>query len=821
MVAEWPFKPGRRGRDYSFRDYFRRTVANGGPIISEPYRSSQVHNHPAVNFTAPIFDRQGHLAGVIAGSLDLTKNNFLGALSHARIGETGYYYLFNTDRLMIMHPDPTRVLQHDVPAGANRLFDKAIEGFEGSGDTVNSRRVPMLVSFKQLAGTDWILAANYPQAEAYTPLRQARNYALAGVLAALVIGTLAVWLNTRRQIRPLQQLTDQVRALSARPEPRRPLEVKSRDEIGILAGAFNQLMNELAEQTALSRERLDFLQTILDSVPTPIYYKDLAGRYLGCNVAFELSHGISRTELRGKTVRDLLPAADAEPHLRIDAELLPQTEAIVRSFEQSLVLADGDRHDIVFFKSAFRNGRGEPAGLIGTMIDITERKAIEAALAEQREFSENLLQNSAVPSFVLDTSHRVLIWTRACEELTGVAASTVLGTDLQWEPFYDHPRPCLADLIISGDLEETLDLYSSFGNSRLIPEGLQAEGWFPNVGGKTRFLFFEAAPIRNQQGELIAAIETLQDLTNLKQAEQSLRESEQSYRSLIDRSPDAILVHHDGRVVFGNEAACRLFGASDTGQLAGRKVMDLVDPEFREMFLSRIRRVELEQIEHPYVEERILRLDAKPVEVEVSANPVFYGDRWAVQTILRDITERKELQEKIWKQANFDPLTGLPNRMLFHDRLRQAIERARREGYAVAVLFIDLDHFKEVNDTLGHEAGDVLLQEVAARLQQALRKSDTLARMGGDEFTVIMPCVTELPHVSLVAQRILTTLENPVELPGGTGQISASIGIALYPDDGEQISELLINADMAMYRAKEGGRNDFRFFREHVSDPQP
>ena len=287
------------------------------------------------------------------------------------------------------------------------------------------------------------------------------------------------------------------------------------------------------------------------------------------------------------------------------------------------------------------------------MIDITERKAIEAALAEQREFSENLLQNSAVPCFVLDTSHRVLIWTRACEELTGLAASEVLGTDQHWKAFYPQPRPCLADLIISGQLEKTLDLYTSYADSLLIPEGLQAEGWFPKVGGKTRFLFFEAAPIRNQQGELIAAIETLQDLTNLKQAEQSLRESEQSYRSLIDRSPDAILVHHDGRVVFGNEAACRMFGATGTGQLAGRKVMDLVDPEFREMFLRRIRQVELEQIEHPYVEERILRLDGKPVEVEVSSNPVFYGDRWAVQTILRDITERKELQEKIWQAGQF------------------------------------------------------------------------------------------------------------------------------------------------------------------------
>jgi diguanylate cyclase (GGDEF)-like protein/PAS domain S-box-containing protein len=811
MVAEWPFKPGRRGQDYSFRDYFRRTVASGGPIISAPYRSSQAHHHPAINFTAPLFDSNRQLIGVLAGSLDLTKANFLGALARTRIGAGGYYYLFNTDRLMIMHPDPERVLQHDVPPGANRLFDRAMDGFEGSGETVNSRGVPMLVAFKRLANANWILAADLPQAEAFAPLRRALNQALVGVLAALVIGTLAVWLNTRRQIRPLLQLTAQVRALATRPEPRLPLEIKSADEIGTLAEAFNQLLNEVAEQTALSRDRLNFLQTILDSIPMPVYYKDLAGRYLGCNAAFELSLGISRTELVGKTVSDLIPAPDSALHLRIDAELLPQTESIVRSFEQSLVLADGDRHDLIFFKSGYRDSRGNPAGLVGTMIDITERKAMEAALAEQQKFSENLMQNSAAPCFVLGTNHRVLIWNRACEELTGIAAVGVIGTDRHWKAFYDQPRPCLADLIISGHLEQTLDLYSAFANSPLIPEGLQAEGWFPRVGGKTRYLYFEAAPIRNQQGELIAAIETFQDLTGLKLAEQALRESEESYRSLIERSPDAILVHQEGMVVFSNRAAADLFAAGTAQELAGQRVADLIHPDYQDLVRDRIRQVVNQNEEKPYVEERILRLDGVAIDVEGSSAPVFYRGKRSVQTILRNITERKELQEKIWRQANFDPLTGIPNRMLFHDRLGQAIERAAREGYEVALLFIDLDRFKAINDSLGHEAGDMLLREVADRLSREVRSSDTVARMGGDEFTLIMPCVVEPPHVTIVARRILEALARPFDLPGGEGRISCSIGIARFPVDGKDIPTLLRNADSAMYRTKQGGRHGYCF----------
>ena len=245
--------------------------------------------------------------------------------------------------------------------------------------------------------------------------------------------------------------------------------------------------------------------------------------------------------------------------------------------------------------------------------------------------------------------------------------------------------------------------------------------------------------------------------------------------------------------------------------MTGVKVMDLVHPDFREVVQDRISRVEIEQIVKPYVEQKALRLDGEEVDVEVCSAPVFYQERWSVQTILRDIRERKELQDQVWRQANFDTLTQIPNRMLFNDRLQQAIERGDREGYAVALMFIDLDHFKKINDTLGHESGDVLLRRVAERLEESLRKSDTLARIGGDEFTVIMPCVPEPPNVSIVAKRLLAVLAEPFTLPGGEGRISGSIGIAIFPGDAKDIPILMHHADNAMYRAKQGGRNAFCF----------
>ena len=812
MIAETPFIPGRRGKDYAFRDYFRRTVAARAPIISAPYFSSQPHHHPAINFTAPVLDAGGRLVAVLAGSLDLTRDNVLGHLAKIHFGHTGYLYLYNSDRLMIMHPDASRILQKDVPPGANRLFDRALEGFTGSGETVNSRGIPMLASFSRLQNVDWILAANYPIEEAYAPLLRARRYILSVLLLALLISTAAVWLLMRRLTAPLLLLISHVQTLAGSSETAPPpLKIDTGDEIGTMAETFNRLMAEIEGQRRNAREQLLFLQTLIDTIPNPIYFKDLTGRYLGFNQAFEQVHGKRPEEVLGRTIFEIAaPELARELH---QAEIeFQQCEAPFHAMEKSLIYGDGSRHDVLLYKAIFRNEQGEAAGLVGLFLDISQRKAGELALAEQREFSDNLLQNSAVPCFVVDRSHRVLTWTRACEELTGVPAAEVLGTDHFWKAFYPRRRPCLADLIVDGDHEKVLDLYDSFENSRWIPDGLKAEGWFPNIGGKRRYLLFEAAPIRDRSGRIIAAIETLHDFTSLKHTEQALRESEQSYRSLIERSPDAILVHRDGQIVFGNRSAARLFVASSTNALAGIRLLDLIHPDYRDDVRERIARIELNQQEYPYLEEKILCLDGTTIDVEVGSTPVFYAGRWAVQTILRDITERKEMQEQIWRQANFDPLTGVPNRLLFHDRLQQDIERAERDQHHVALIYLDIDGFKEVNDSFGHSTGDELLRQVAQRLAGTLRRTDTIARMGGDEFTIIMPQVEEPPLVNNLAERILAGLTEPFSIGGYEGSISASLGIAVYPEDGTSIDTLLKRADSAMYAAKQGGRNTFRFF---------
>jgi diguanylate cyclase (GGDEF)-like protein/PAS domain S-box-containing protein len=179
--------------------------------------------------------------------------------------------------------------------------------------------------------------------------------------------------------------------------------------------------------------------------------------------------------------------------------------------------------------------------------------------------------------------------------------------------------------------------------------------------------------------------------------------------------------------------------------------------------------------------------------------------------IFSDITHRKEDEERVWRQANYDALTGLPNRALFLDRLNQAVRQGRREGRGFALLFLDLDGFKKVNDTLGHAAGDVLLQQTAARLTECMRASDTVARLAGDEFTCILWSIRNREDVSMLAGKILDRLAEPFDLDGQMAEVRGSIGVAMFPDHGGDAADLLKMADEAMYAVKKRGKNNYQF----------
>jgi diguanylate cyclase (GGDEF)-like protein/PAS domain S-box-containing protein len=278
------------------------------------------------------------------------------------------------------------------------------------------------------------------------------------------------------------------------------------------------------------------------------------------------------------------------------------------------------------------------------------------------------------------------------------------------------------------------------------------------------------------------------------------------YRVRIDR-------HGKPTFLYASEGAKRLFGFDAQSVMADGHILSTRwHAEDRARLQAEMRRA-TETGEPVNVEYRLVMPDGTEKWVHASSTVIHHDEHGAVRNgIIMDITERKTSEALVWKQANFDALTGLPNRRMLRDRLEQAITRCRREHESVALMLIDLDHFKEVNDTLGHDGGDRLLVEAARRIRACVRESDTVARMGGDEFTVVLPGLGSPDRVDAIANAIIERLGEVFVLGRERAFVSASIGITLFPNDGEQLEALLKNADQALYAAKGAGRHGFRYF---------
>jgi signal transduction histidine kinase len=256
LVAESPSRPDRRGKNLWFREWVQKTVTSGKPYISDPYISTHSPGQPAIVMTVPVFDSQGKIKGMMTGSLSLLGENFLSDLSKVKIGKTGYVFLADMNRILVVHPDKKRIMKPAAAPGVNKLIDRAFEGFEGSGETVTSFGVPMLVSIKKLGMASWFLGANYPKSEAYAPLEKAKRYFVIIGGPATAILLLITWFIMRRLMSPLAAMTRHVEHLSNRPDEDRLIEIDAMDEIGVLVREFNHMVSVMDMDRQSLEERV-------------------------------------------------------------------------------------------------------------------------------------------------------------------------------------------------------------------------------------------------------------------------------------------------------------------------------------------------------------------------------------------------------------------------------------------------------------------------------------------------------------------------------------------------------------------------------------
>lgn len=304
------------------------------------------------------------------------------------------------------------------------------------------------------------------------------------------------------------------------------------------------------------------------------------------------------------------------------------------------------------------------------------------------------------------------------------------------------------------------------------------------------------------------------DINRRRLAEQALQQSEARLQQLITLSNEAILIHHEGKLLDANEVALRMFGFSHCDELRQHVIWELVASES----VGEVRQYSAEDHELPY-QITAQTITGEQFPVEVSTKSSYLQGKAISVCCIQDITERLEQQEHMLYQAYHDSLTGLPNRNLMQERLENAIERAHAHHRQTAIMFIDLDGFKKINDTVGHTQGDQLLVAATQRLQGVMREGDTLARLGGDEFIIIIEEFANMTEVETTASRVLEVLSREFVLESQQYLfISGSVGIAVYPDDAKCIDNLMQCADTAMYCSKELGRNRYQFFTEQMRD---
>ena len=433
------------------------------------------------------------------------------------------------------------------------------------------------------------------------------------------------------------------------------------------------------------------------------------------------------------------------------------------------------------------------------MQELRRRNQLARSVARNEQLLRQVLDTLPVGVWVADRQGNLVLDNAASKHIWGDSRAK----DGQHAA---HLKGWRAD---SGKALEAAD----WGMARALASGESSRNEVLDIeclDGSRKTILQSAAPIVSAEGEIVGGVAVDEDITERRTLADTLRESEARYQALFEHSIDAVfLMRPDGGILSANAEACRLLGYTESElRSIGREGLTEPDDPRVAALLEEHRREGSARGEL-----KMRRKDGGWVPVEVSSTT--FRDRsgeLCASLIIRDITDRKRAEEHIEYLAYHDELTGIPNRAHFQRAFEHAIAVNARHGLKSALMVVDLDRFKNINDIIGHEAGDQLLKQVAARLRTCLRDSDVLARLGGDEFVILMQDAASIEAVSAVANKLLEATSRPLVINEQEFMITASIGISTSPHDGTDLQTLLRNSDVAMYRAKESGKNGFQYF---------
>jgi len=552
---------------------------------------------------------------------------------------------------------------------------------------------------------------------------------------------------------------------------------------------------EAAEAQAL-------LASIVESSEDAIFSTSLDGRILSWNRGAQALYGYSAEEIIGRPLSTLV-YSDHQDDLRQRRQALSCGENQV-PFDGIGIRKDGKAIDISVRPFLVRNRAGEVVREAAIVRDISLRKETEQA----RALLASIVTSSREAIFSTSLDGTFLTWNQGAEATWGYKAEEVIGKHVAMltRPHL-HPQQA-----------EVLERIRKGESSQLDTVTLKADGTPLEVA-------VTVSPVLNAAGEVVGSSTIARDISDRTRAEEALRQSERKYRSLVAHIPDVIWTANGwGEPVFVSDG-CEKMSGYRPEEICGGGWRAMIHPEDLPRLEESIQRMRtawagpLTEGETYDEECRIRRKDGEWIWIHARATGSYEKDgRRYVDGLLSDITERKRLEQDLAFRATHDYLTGLPNRQRFEEVFQQALSTAARQNGKLALLYLDFDGFKVINDSLGHQAGDDLLRHAAQRLKGCLRESEMLARVGGDEFMLMLPNADDLNIAPGIAERMLGALSAPFRIGSQEIFLSASIGIASYPLDGQDLLALQRNADAAMFTAKRRGKNRVQAFMPAMGD---
>ena len=778
--------PATRGKlNIGKRDYFKKTVEEKKIVISAPLKSG-ISGRPLIVVSVPVFDTRGNILLVLVGTMELTQDSFLADLATARIGEHGYFYVQTGDGIFVTHPDHQRIMKNsrDFP---DKSQIPATAALEGNIITSDGTRDEAILSYRRLKSVGWIVAGVYPAREAFSIVAEVRRDAVLLSIALLLVLLLLVWWFMYWQLAPLQKLRDKVNNADVNMYVGRTDHDYPRDEIGDLAKAFDDAMKKRrnAEQALTASEKQ--LRLTADNMSAFIAYVDYQERYTFVNKRIEHLFGISAQQAIGKTIKQI---SSPEFYQQSKPYITQVLNGEWTRFERRVQRYGHWEWDRVTYVPDFSKS-GMVDGFFVLVEDITEFKRVQDELRLSEKRIRTITDNVPAMIAYVDADQRFRFCNRNYGQIPGVDPAEIIGKQVR--DIFDEES--------YNDVQEKI-------NRALRGERMSFER-YTSERGLNSHLQYDYVPDINREGRVVGYYSLVIDISDRKEAELKLRASEGLLRTIADNIPAFVsFIDAQNRYQFVNRPYESWFNRP-LADIRCQPVQSLLKDELQTLHEEHYK---LAMAGEKTEFETEIIVAGKTGHYHATYVPQYddHGQVVGVNSLITDISDAKAVEKQLTALARFDSLTGLPNRNQINERLEQASARSQRSGRLMAVMFLDVDKFKSINDTLGHHAGDEVLKEFASRLRHCIRQTDMAGRLAGDEFVIVLEGLNMQSEAQTVAAKIVQAMTTPFDIEGSPLMVTTSIGVAISSEHQASAEELLKKADEALYLAKKAGRNNFK-----------